>query len=50
MLIQRYTSPLLYHYTKRKTAIERILLGLTIRMSPLVEMNDLREAETWYFS
>ncbi|MBW2343659.1 MAG: DUF2971 domain-containing protein [Deltaproteobacteria bacterium] len=38
---------LLYHYTKKETAIDEILFNGKLRFSPLKEVDDPREVEEW---
>ncbi|MGI8690681.1 MAG: DUF2971 domain-containing protein [Thermomicrobiales bacterium] len=43
-------NPLLFHYTKRETAIERIFFDGTIRMGPLTLTNDPEESALGSFT
>lgn len=40
----------LYHYTRKETAIERILPNMQLLLSPFTEMADPRESKNWVFN
>lgn len=48
-MLHSYTRELLFHYTSRATAIEKILGSLTFRMGSMKATNDPRETDPWFF-
>ncbi len=44
------TSTLVYHYTTRETALEKILFTNKLRLNPFICTNDPRESKLWNFT
>jgi hypothetical protein len=48
-MLHSYTRKVLFHYTTKEVAIERILHNLTIKLGSIKRTNDLRETDPWTF-